>query len=369
MPDGKQWLRRLQVNRVALVDRGANQKADAVLWKRQEPDPDLADVHQGGQEYWHRQFSADQRQAMASRGQAMSGGGFPIANEQDLRNAIQAVGRASDPAAAKAHIISRARALGLTNLLPDGWVGKILDLDEIEKAGRAISASRLKELMASRDSLTRLIEEAQPATPREEDHMPDEKVALSDEARKALPEDAQKFITDLEGQVAKAAKPADDKPEDEVLKGLPEDVRKRIEAVEKRAEDAENAAKEEREKRETAEVTKRLESTKHAGVNTAEWAAPMRKLAETDPEFAKKVEETLNAASERIRQAELFGELGKRTSEFGASGAYEKLQKMAQEKAQASNIPEDQAFSEVLDTPEGRRLYAEYNEDAKGGVS
>jgi cation transport regulator ChaB len=51
-----------------------------------------------------------------------SGGGFPIQSKQDLENAIHAIGRAKNPAAAKAHIIKRARALGATESLPADWV-------------------------------------------------------------------------------------------------------------------------------------------------------------------------------------------------------------------------------------------------------
>src|SRR4051812_17319025 len=68
-----------------------------------------------------RQFSAQQRKKLAKKGQAQPGGSFPIANEQDLRNAIAAYGRSKNKAATKAHIIKRARALGLTRLLPDAW--------------------------------------------------------------------------------------------------------------------------------------------------------------------------------------------------------------------------------------------------------
>src|SRR5207247_875649 len=42
-------------------------------------------------------LTAEMRRRAASKGQALPGGGFPIRNEQDLRNAIQAVGRAKDP--------------------------------------------------------------------------------------------------------------------------------------------------------------------------------------------------------------------------------------------------------------------------------
>jgi len=68
-----------------------------------------------------RDYSPKQRRAMAARGQAMPDGSYPIADEADLRNAIQAVGRAANYDAARRHIIRRARALGLTELLPEEW--------------------------------------------------------------------------------------------------------------------------------------------------------------------------------------------------------------------------------------------------------
>lgn len=88
---------------------------DAVGDGEMEPDPD------GPAEEVKRKFTSDQRDKAASAGQAMDDGSFPIKNEEDLKNAIQAHGRAKDPDAAKKHIIARAKALGLTRLLPDGW--------------------------------------------------------------------------------------------------------------------------------------------------------------------------------------------------------------------------------------------------------
>jgi hypothetical protein len=73
------------------------------------------------QEMRKRFFSAEQREKDAKSHKAMPHGGFPIETKKDLLNAIRTVGRAKDPAAAKAHIKRRARALGLTDLLPDGW--------------------------------------------------------------------------------------------------------------------------------------------------------------------------------------------------------------------------------------------------------
>ena len=68
-----------------------------------------------------RDYSTDARERMAGAGTAMPDGSFPIANRADLQNAIQSVGRAKDYGKAKAHIISRARALNAMDMLPEDW--------------------------------------------------------------------------------------------------------------------------------------------------------------------------------------------------------------------------------------------------------
>jgi hypothetical protein len=69
-----------------------------------------------------RAFTEEQRDSMAKEGNALPDGSYPISNESDLRNAIQAFGRAKDKEAAKRHILKRARELGKENLIPAGWV-------------------------------------------------------------------------------------------------------------------------------------------------------------------------------------------------------------------------------------------------------
>lgn len=65
------------------------------------------------------------RQKLAKQGKAMPGGRFPIRNREDLSKAIRAVGRAKGGEAGRAkvrrYIIKRARALGLSNMIPDSW--------------------------------------------------------------------------------------------------------------------------------------------------------------------------------------------------------------------------------------------------------
>lgn len=71
----------------------------------------------------NREFSVEERERLAEKGHAMPDGSYPIATREDLENAIQAIGRAKDPEATKRHIRKRARALGLEELIPEGWGG------------------------------------------------------------------------------------------------------------------------------------------------------------------------------------------------------------------------------------------------------
>ena len=61
------------------------------------------------------------RDKAAAEGHALPDGSYPINTVADLRNAIQAFGRAKNPEKVKAHIIKRARALGRSDLIPDSW--------------------------------------------------------------------------------------------------------------------------------------------------------------------------------------------------------------------------------------------------------
>ena len=71
-----------------------------------------------------RAYNEESRAEMAKRGMALPDGSYPIKDVADLRNAIQAYGRAKDKEATKAHIIKRAMALGAEDMIPENWVPK-----------------------------------------------------------------------------------------------------------------------------------------------------------------------------------------------------------------------------------------------------
>lgn len=68
-----------------------------------------------------REFSPKMREQLAKKGFALPDGSYPIVNVEDLKNAIQAIGRAKNPAIAKRHIKKRAKALGKYDLIPESW--------------------------------------------------------------------------------------------------------------------------------------------------------------------------------------------------------------------------------------------------------
>jgi hypothetical protein len=71
-------------------------------------------------------YSAEQLRDLLSQGKAIKNANgepsFPIADKEDLHNAIRAVGRGSgDHDRIRAYIIRRAKALGASNMIPDNW--------------------------------------------------------------------------------------------------------------------------------------------------------------------------------------------------------------------------------------------------------
>jgi hypothetical protein len=69
-------------------------------------------------ELTEREYSDEERAKLADKGFALPDGSYPIKDVDDLKNAIQAYGRAKDQAAAAKHIVKRAKALGAEDLVP-----------------------------------------------------------------------------------------------------------------------------------------------------------------------------------------------------------------------------------------------------------
>ena len=110
-----------------LFEKGECPEDDGVDYTVDEPEEEIDDVEKAEEvlfdeddtDIFKADFSEKERKKLAKKKEAMPDGSFPIRNTSDLKNAIQAVGRAKDPD--KAWIKKRAKALGKEDLLPDTW--------------------------------------------------------------------------------------------------------------------------------------------------------------------------------------------------------------------------------------------------------
>lgn len=108
-------------------------------------------------------FTAKQRRDAAKAGEAMADGSYPIQNAGQLADAIKAVGRGgADHDKIRAHIIKRAKALGLSKDIPENWGadGSVKEADlSFEDIGSQIgdmllSATQKQQPMSGWDACT-----------------------------------------------------------------------------------------------------------------------------------------------------------------------------------------------------------------------
>ena len=113
-----------EANQCVLVEGNIDPEGLCKLWVIPEDELSETPEQENQEEYMNtekRDFSTKERQQLADTGAAMPDGSYPIKTEQDLKNAIRSWGRGGAKEDVKQHIISRARSLGLTDLLPENW--------------------------------------------------------------------------------------------------------------------------------------------------------------------------------------------------------------------------------------------------------
>lgn len=71
-----------------------------------------------------REFTTEEREKLAQEGKALPDGSYPIVNKKDLVNAIHTYGLCKNHSKARHHIIKRANALGVKDLIPQKWINK-----------------------------------------------------------------------------------------------------------------------------------------------------------------------------------------------------------------------------------------------------
>lgn len=254
------------------------------------------------------EFSSDQRKRLASQGQALPDGSYPIRNKSDLSNAIQAYGRAKDKGRAKAWIIRRARALGATGMLPDSW--------SVSKSG---------------DEQEEMVEFRTPI--QKEDGTWD----FTD-----VPDESQAFFKTMIEKAELA---------DRVQKNLDE-TREELRKAQDSLSEKEYIAK--------AADYKTLAPESKLGLVLKNAAESM------DAERYQELEQVLASAAARVETGDLFKELGSRaledeTSMVAKSDPWSQIEALADSVIEKSGeLTREQAIDRVLKTQEGKELYARY---------
>jgi hypothetical protein len=180
----------------------------------------------------------------------------------------------------------------------------------------------------------------------------------------AMLEKANARIAEMEKEMG-AKKPkaeGDMEGDDEELpeflrKEAPEEVRKAYESMQKavadaqaQAEAAEMELRKERAERADAEaVVKARESYANLGLDPEMVGPALRRLAESDADLAKSVEDVLISANAKVESADIFSEIGKSARPSGT--AYEKAEAMAKAAvADGKSATFEQALSDVFTT-------------------
>lgn len=311
-----------------------------------------------------RLFSEKEREHDAKTGAAMEGGGFPIENEQDLKNAIQAFGRAKDKAGAAKHIRARASALGLSESLPkEGELASLskgnheastdaADAAEStmtaeEKAAFEKAAQELAELKKANARLTKLSElsDVQKAhVAKLDDEGKDKFLSLDTKGRevemtKALEKDRVVYTSE-DGQEFR-------KSDDPRLVAMA----KHLDAERQARRDSEKQLREENLAKRASEL-KHLPGTDESKVSLLEAidALPVEKRKGALEML--KAQDAANATGFQTRGVRGEPKSGSPESEIDA------LAKSMREKN--PKLTEAQAMVKALETPEGRALYAKH---------
>jgi hypothetical protein len=324
-----------EIDEISGVDNPAQVGARAVIFKRA--------------------FGAEERRESAQAGHALPDGSFPIENEQDLQNAIQAIGRASDRERAIAHIRSRAVALGRKDLIPESF-GKSI---EGEQGTRTMTdKTPAEQLEAVQKQLTALqaelniakafgeLSDAEKAYHKSLDERGREsflKLSVQERAQRVrFSQDENPVVyTDLKGQTFRK----NDDP--------------RMIAMAKSADEDRAALLAEKSARQTAEFSKRaeVELKNYPGDSAAKVA--LLKVVDGIGDAATRdaVKAIVKAGNDSLEPA--FRERGTSSGPAITDGAEAQLQKLAEDHAKAKGVDISKAYEAVLGTPEGRRLYAE----------
>jgi hypothetical protein len=148
-------------------------------------------------------------------------------------------------------------------------------------------------------------------------------------------EEAMKKIAELESKIAseemdeeKMEMSKSETVEEDFLKSAPEPVVKMIEDLRKQAADATEELRKEREAKADAEAIEKAKGWANLQLDADKVGPALRRLASTDAELAKSLEEIISSVNAQAESAHIFAEIGK-SADFKSGNAYERMTTLA----------------------------------------
>lgn len=215
-----------------------------------------------------------------------------------------------------------------------------LTQNEIIKAGKKISADRMKALKDIHTNLGDLL-----AGAGDEDKGDDDTVAKKDHVEGCM---CDPCIAKRDA-VEKSA-------------GVPEEFKKRLDDMEKRNQDLEAQIQKNADTAKTQEFIQKAASFSQLGIKAEELGPVLKSMAETNPEGYAKMEATLAAVNEQVAKGALFSEKG--ADGAGESDIVKRVEGMAKEIQKRDNCTIEKARTLVY--KENPEIYAEYQNEMRG---
>lgn len=242
--------------------------------------------------------------------------------------------------------------------LHEGWlVMKAASQEDVE-------TTLSREANPSEEEMQPILKETEEVNMETQDAQTEVQEADVEKADKPSYEELQEMLNKANARIEEMEKKMHEKPMDEkedddlpefLRKEAPESVRKAFESMQKATEEAQAQAeaaaeelrKERSERADADAIVKARESFANLGLDAEAVGPALRRLAETDEDLAKSVEDVLTAANAKVESADLFAEIGK--SARPAGSAFEKAEAMAKAAvADGKSATFEQALSDVF---------------------
>jgi hypothetical protein len=335
-----QRLRLKRITRVDVVDRGASYDpisgdgSKVLIYKRADPEP-LEDVDKRKMRRAEINDLPDRDFAYIEPGGEKDDQGkttprslrhFPIHDAPHIRNALARLAHTTPAIRAKARrkIEAAARREGIGKPAEEKKTMKALTVDQLAEV-EALFQRWVTTNAADEEDLE-VTDAKEPQPPGEPTPTPEPE-----------PEPAvSKRLADLERSNA-------------VLK--------------RELAEAQAVAKRERDQR--AEDQYRRQAADYAvlGIKADDWGVLREVDEKLSPEVQKRVREVLGRARAELEASPQFVPIGKDGG--GAADAWGRLEALRDARVQKANVSPDQAMTQILDTPEGKAMYADWDRERR----